>query len=126
MDYKSYCELFYSAHYLPIAIYQNNAFLCSAGFYEESDPYPFVFHKLTAKEGPAVYVSSDTGYYGYVPFKDGIHSLVVGPTYSTPVTDGFIRSYMNKNAISLNRYGEIASFLGGISQYTYNQLLNLL
>lgn len=126
MDYKSYCELFYSAHYLPIAIYQNNAFLCSAGFYEESDPYPFVFHKLTAKEGPAVYVSSDTGYYGYVPFKDGIHSLVVGPTYSTPVTDGFIRSYMNKNAISLNRYGEIASFLGGISQYTYNQFLNLL
>ena len=68
MDYKSYCELFYSAHYLPIAIYQNNAFLCSAGFYEESDPYPFVFHKLTAKEGPAVYVSSDTGYYGYLPF----------------------------------------------------------
>lgn len=39
---------------------------------------------------------------------------------------GFIRSYMNKNAISLNRYGEIASFLGGISQYTYNQFLNLL
>jgi AraC-like DNA-binding protein len=33
---------------------------------------------------------------------------------------------MNKNAISLNRYGEIASFLGGISQYTYNQFLNLL
>lgn len=43
-----------------------------------------------------------------------------------PVTDEFIRSYMSKNAIPPTRYGEIASFLGGISQYTYNQFLNLL
>ena len=33
---------------------------------------------------------------------------------------------MSKNAIPPTRYGEIASFLGGISQYTYNQFLNLL
>ena len=33
---------------------------------------------------------------------------------------------MSKNALSHDRYGEIASYLGGIPQYTYNQFLNLL
>ncbi len=126
MDYNAYCEMFYAAHYLPIAVYAEGSFLCSSGFYEEGDPYPFVFPKLMEMGSPAVYVSSDTGYYGYVQFKNGVHSIVLGPAYSTPVTDGFIRSYMSKNAISPERYGEIASFLGGISQYTYNQFLNLL
>ena len=51
---------------------------------------------------------------------------MLGPAYATPVTDGFIRSYMNKNAIPPERYGEIASYLGGIPQYTFNQFLNLL
>ncbi len=126
MDYPAYCEMFYAAHYLPLAAYVGGSFLCSSGFYEEGDPYPFVLPKLMALGSPAVYVSSDTGYYGYVRCKDGVHSLVLGPAYSTLVTDGFIRSYMSKNAISPERYGEIASFLGGISQYTYNQFLNLL
>ncbi len=126
MDYSAYCEMFYAAHYLPIAAYAGKSFLCSSGCYEEGDPYPFVLPKLMEMGSPAVYVSSDTGYYGYVQCKDGLHGLVLGPAYSTPVTDGFIRSYMSKNAIPPERYGEIASFLGGISQYTYNQFLNLL
>ena len=126
MDDQAYCEMFYAAHYLPVAVYAGGSFLCSAGFYAEGDPYPFVLPKLVELGSPAVYVSSDTGYYGYVQCKDGVHSLVLGPAYSTPVTDEFIRSYMSKNAIPPTRYGEIASFLGGISQYTYNQFLNLL
>lgn len=126
MDYQAYCEMFYASHYLPVAVYENNTFVFASGFYGEGDPYPFAFPKLREQGSPAVYVSSDTGYYGYVSFGDGSHSLVLGPTYSTPVTDDFIRAYMSKNAISPNRYGEIASFLGGISQHTYNQFLNLL
>ena len=126
MDDQAYCEMFYAAHYLPVAVYAGGSFLCSAGFYADGDPYPFVLPKLMELGSPAVYVSSDTGYYGYVQCKDGVHSLVLGPAYSTPVTDEFIRSYMSKNAIPPTRYGEIASFLGCISQYTYNQFLNLL
>lgn len=126
MNYNTYCEMFYAAHYLPIAFYQNGHFLCSAGYHEEGDPYPFALPKLMAMGSPAVYVSSDTGYYGLVNCGDGSHCFVLGPAYATPVTDGFIRSYMSKNAIPPERYGEIASYLGGIPQYTYNQFLNLL
>ena len=125
-DYTSYCEMFYAAHYLPIAMYDESGFICASGFYEDGDPYPFVLPKLLAMSSPAVYVSSDTGYYGLVNCADSRHCFVLGPAYATPVTDGFIRSYMNKNAIPPERYGEIASYLGGIPQYTFNQFLNLL
>ena len=118
--------MFYAAHYLPIAMYDENGFVCASGYYEDGDPYPFVLPKLLASGNPAVYVSSDTGYYGLVKSKDGEHCFVLGPAYSTPVTDEFIRSFISKNAISPTRYGEIASYLGGIPQYTYNQFLNLL
>ena len=125
-DYRSCCEMFYAAHYLPIALYQNGRFLCASGYHEDGDPYPFALPKLMAMGSPAIYVSSDTGYYGLVGCGDGTHCFVLGPAYSTPVADGFVRSYMSKNAISPDRYGEIASYLGGIPQYTYNQFLNLL
>lgn len=125
-DYSTYCEMFYSAHYLPIALYNTNGFVCTSGFYEDGDPYPFALPKLLALGSPSVYVSSDTGYYGLVKCADDEHYFVLGPAYSTPVTDDFIRAYMSKNAIHPSRYGDIASFLGGIPQYTYNQFLNLL
>ena len=122
----SFCEMFYAAHYVPIAMYEGTRFLCASGFYEDDDPYPFVLPKLTAMGSPAIYVSSDTGYYGLVRDGDGIHCFVLGPAYSTPVTDGFVRSYISKNAISTHRYEQIESFLSGIPQYTYNQFMNLL
>lgn len=126
MDYSAYCDMFYAAHYLPIAMYDENGFVCASGFYEEGDPYPFALQKLLAMGSPAIYVSSDTGYYGLVKCADDKHCFVLGPAYSTPVTDGFIRSYMSKNAIAPSRYGEIASFLSGIPQYTYNRFANML
>lgn len=126
MDHAYYCKMFYAAHYLPVAMYDESGFVCASGFYEEGDPYPFVLPKLLALGSPAVYVSSDTGYYGLVKSADASCYFVLGPAYSTPVTDGFIRSFMGKNAIPPARYGEIASFLGAIPQYTYNQFLNLL
>ena len=88
--------------------------------------YPFVLPKLMSMTSPAIYVSSDTGYYGLVKDSDGTYCFVLGPAYSTPVTEGFVRSYISKNAISPHRYEEITSFLESIPQYTYNQFLNLL
>lgn len=81
---------------------------------------------MTGHKSPSVYVSSDTGYYGLVKCGDGLHAFVLGPAYSTPVTEEFIRSYIRKNMLPISRYEEIASFLRSIPQYTYNQFLNLL
>ena len=125
-NYQNFCEIFYAAHYLPVALYEGERFVCASGSYEEGDPYPFAFSKLTGRKSPSVYVSSDTGYYGLVRCGDGLHSFVLGPAYSTPVTEEFIRSYIRKNTLSISRYEEIASFLRSIPQYTYNQFLNLL
>ena len=53
MDDQAYCEMFYAAHYLPVAVYAGGSFLCSAGFYAEGDPYPFVLPKLMEQIGRA-------------------------------------------------------------------------
>ena len=124
-DLRSFCYLFYASHYLPIALYQRSHFICSAGFYDDEDPYPFVLSKLLKLDSPAVYVSSDTGYYGLVRY-DGNSFFILGPAYSTPVTEEGIRIYIQKNARSPDLWGDIAQFLGGIPQYNYNQFLNLL
>ena len=41
-DYSNFCEMFFAAHYLPIALYKGHQYVCSAGFYDNTDPYPFV------------------------------------------------------------------------------------
>ena len=124
-DLHGFCNLFYASHYLPIALYHHSEFVCSAGFYDDSDPYPFALPKLLKLGSPAVYVSSDTGYYGLVRHDDDSF-FILGPAYSTPVTEESIRIYIKKNAIPPTLRNDIAQFLGGIPQYTYNQFLNLL
>lgn len=125
-NYQNFCEIFYASHYLPIALYEEDRFVCASGFYEDGDPYSFVFSKLTGRKSPSVYVSSDTGYYGLVRCGDGLHAFVLGPAYNTPVTEEFIRSYIRKNMLPISHCEKIASFLRSIPQYTYNQFLNLL
>ncbi len=122
---SDFCSLFYAAHYLPIALYENGQFVCASGFSAPGDPYPFVFPRLADRESPALYISSDTGYYGLVRCGE-CSAFVLGPAYSTPVTEDFVRSYMRKNALDPEKFEETMSFLGSIPQYTYNRFLNLL
>ena len=53
-NYQNFCEIFYASHYLPIAMYEGEHFVCASGFYEEGDPYPFVFSKMTGYKSPSV------------------------------------------------------------------------
>lgn len=123
--FRSFCSLFYASHYLPTALYDKDDFVCAVGFPGDGDPYPFVREKLMGQGNPAVYVSSDTGCYGLVRC-DASHCLILGPVYSTPVTEETALIYLSKNAIPSQQKGEIAQFLAGIPTYTYNQFLNLL
>lgn len=125
-NYNDFCKMFYAAHYLPIAMYSEEGFICSSGYVSNDDPYPFVYEKLQDMGSPAVYVSSDTGYFGLVSSSDNRHRFIIGPTYSTPVTDSVIRAFMKKNVIALSSYSETEAFLSSIPTYSYNQFLNLL
>ncbi len=118
--------MFYSSHYLPLALYEDGEYVSSYGFPENTDPYPFVYRKLKALEPPSVSESSDTGFFGMVSSPDGRYSIVIGPVYTTPVTDSYILSYMQRNAISPERKEETAFFLRSIPPYSYSRFLNLL
>lgn len=124
MNCVDFCNLFYASHYLPIAYYNETGLVATAGYLSAEDPYPFVLSKLISQSSPAVYISSDTGYYGMVRAKDGYY--IIGPAYGITVSDDIVRSFMNKNAIPVSQKSEVSQFLNGLPQYTYNHFLNLL
>ena len=126
MDYRTFAEMFYSSHYLPLALYEGGEYVSSYGFPGASDPYPFIYPKLKAQPSPAVAESSDTGFFGMVSSPDGRYSIVLGPAYTTPVTDSYILSYMQRNALSPERREETEFFLRSIPLYSYPRFLNLL
>lgn len=118
--------MFYSSHYLPLALYENGEYVSSYGFPGPDDPYPFVYPKLKAQPSPAVAESSDTGFFGMVNSPDGQYSIVLGPAYTTTVTDSYILSYMQRNALSPEKMEETEFFLRSIPLYSYSRFLNLL
>lgn len=124
MNYVEFCNLFYASHYLPIAYYNETGLVATAGYLNTEDPYPFVLSKLAFQSSPAVYVSSDTGYYGMVRSEQGYY--IIGPAYGIVVSDDIVRAFMNKNALPASQESEVSQFLKGLPKYTYNHFLNLL
>ncbi len=118
--------MFYSSHYLPLALYEDGEYVSSYGFPENTDPYPFIYRKLKTLPSPWVSESSDTGFFGIVSSPDGRYSIVLGPVYTTPVTDSYILSYMQRNALPPSKKEETAFFLRNIPPYSYSRFLNLL
>ena len=90
MDYPAFCQLFYASHHLPLALYENDKFVLSCGFQENTDPYPLIYSKLKALLEPSLYpvIYEDSGFsfYGRVQDLDNHFSIVIGPTHNTSVT----------------------------------------
>lgn len=126
-NYEAYCRTFYVSHYLPIAYYENGEELCTVGFPEGIPTYQAVLRiLLTAPQNPAVYSMPDMGLYGIIRFHESNSYLVLGPAYSTNISDEIVRAYMGNNAISRNRHSEIQQFLCSIPHFTYNRFVYLL
>lgn len=123
----AFCRHFYASHYLPIAYYQQDALLFSAGFPDGQPLYQAIARPLLlSDQNPAVYSAPDSGLYGLVRVGSGGGHFLVGPAYSGGITDEILRTYMSGNALPRQREPEVAQFLSAIPQYSYNRFLNML
>ena len=126
-NYEAYCRTFYVSHFLPIAYYESGKELYAAGFPEGIPTYQAVLRiLLTAPQNPAVYSMPDMGLYGIIRLHGSNSYLVLGPAFSSSISDEIVRAYMSHNAISRNRQSEIQQFLCSIPHFTYNRFLYLL
>lgn len=122
------CELFYAAHYVPMALCDNQKVM---EIYSSLDrPLDFTRSALPKareiKEKLRLFTAEDLGMYGFLRLKSEGGFLLVGPVFDRPVTENMVTLFSRKNGIGNRDWQVLYWFLSGIPRYTYNQFMNLL
>lgn len=127
-DYKNICELFYLSHYVPIAYFDKGQLTYLEGYPDISAPYDVVLNRIADFELTLdIFTDDSLGHYGIVPIPDTDVLLMIGPVFSTLVSQQIVHAYMRELTISLNQFQLVFDFLSSIPLYTYNhfgQLIN--
>lgn len=125
--YQSFCDLFYASHYVPIFYYgKDHVLLYSCSALENLQPPYFVRKKLSANPSPAIFFSTETGYYGKIDYKKENAYFIVGPFFSGDITPEMLQGFMKAHTFESEKSGEISEFLMSIPKYTYNRFLNMI
>lgn len=125
--YKSFGELFYAAHYVPVFCYNDSddlLFSCTP-FNDLEPPYQ-VRKKLATEILPAAFFSTETGFYGKIELKKYSGYIIVGPVFGSDITLEILQGFMNAHTIEHNKSDEVFGFLMNIPKYSYNRFLNML
>lgn len=123
-----FCDLFYSVHFLPIALYTDEKQIAVYTSLEKQINvfYTALPYLMKTEQNPAVFTSEEAGVYGKVHIAESNDSIVIGPVFSGEVSEEAVYGFMRINAIPVEYKNDITTFLGALPKYTYNQFLNLL
>ena len=128
-DIKSFCRLFYESTFLPINCYdyasdQSYTYPEDAGFdIIVNNPSPDF---LNFKKNPDYFVSDSFTYYGYVESSGHDYCLIVGPVFSTPVTESDTHNFMKEWTIDASFHSRVSHFLQSIPPQSLYSFLNVL
>ena len=128
-DIKSFCRLFYESTFLPINCYdyasdQSYTYPEDAGFdIIVNNPSPDF---LNFKKNPDYFVSDSFTYYGYVESSGRDYCLIVGPVFSTPVTESDTHNFMKEWTIDASFHSRVSHFLQSIPPQSLYSFLNVL
>lgn len=126
MDALAYCCMFYASHYIPISYYDDKGCILSYGYTKDLTNHNSVYQLLLdEKEKPAVIIGQDMGTYAIIEVNENRDHIILGPSFSSNVTDNSVRSYMTMNYIHNDEVQKVAEFLKSIPRHSYNQFLNL-
>lgn len=125
--YKTFSEMFYSAHYVPIFCFNDSdELLFSCTSFNDIEPPYRVRKQLAANIPPSVFFSTETGFYGKIELKKYSGYIIIGPVFSEDITLEILQCFMNTHTIEHNKSDETLSFLMSIPKYSYNRFLNML
>ena len=128
-DLKAFCELFYASTSIPIGYYHASPDNdCSFPSILED---PSVFKGILSgfrhfTKNPDYFISQSFGYYGYIKPEHADCVIMIGPVFSTPISDLTLRTFMQEWAISQEHKPDILQFLVNIPQISFNQFLQTL
>lgn len=128
-DIKTFCKLFYDSTLFPINYfdYQTDESLTfpeNAGFHIiTDDPSP---EFLNFRKNPDYFLSDSFAYYGFIESKRHDFCLILGPLFSTPVSESMIHSFMKEWAINSDSRSMVVQFLQSTPLISFNQFINVL
>lgn len=125
--YKNIVELFYSSHYVSIAYYHKRKLSYLTGYPDVPVPYDTVIsHTPSSEMTVGIYTSDSLGYYGIIGTSDPDDLFLIGPVYSTTVSQQAVRDYMHELFIPLDCFQTVFDFFRSTPLYSYNQFLHLI
>ena len=120
-----YCELFYSAHYLPIILIRDDLDECIS-FSSFNKWHNVVIQELDykVKKYPAIINSVNLGFFGVLKTND--YYLIIGPAITRKKDNNEIKIICRNKELSENDIELLKELLFNIPTYTYNSFYNLL
>ena len=74
-------------------------------------------------KNPDYFIAQSFSYYGYIKPEHADCVIIIGPVFSTPISDLTLRTFMQEWAISQEHKPDILQFLVNIPQISFNQFL---
>lgn len=127
-DLKTYCELFYSSHFVPITLYEGTKVIA---FYSSLDKSlnlstRVISHITSAINNPDIFSIPHEGQYSLIRVNGSNYSIVIGPVFFYRVTKDIVRSVASSNFIKDEELSSLENFLCSIPMYTYNKFQYLI
>ena len=102
-DLKAFCELFYASTSIPIGYYHASP--------DDDCSFPSILEDPSVFKGilsgfrhftknPDYFIAQSFGYYGYIKPEHADCVIIIGPVFSTPISDLTLRTFMQEWAIS--------------------------
>lgn len=128
-DLNSFCQLFYATTSIPISYYHIPT--------DHSCSYPPILDDPSLFKGtlssfmhftknPDYFISQSFSYWGYVKPLNSDSTIIIGPIFSTPVSDSTLHHFMHEWAISHEQRAEISQFLTNIPPISFHRFLLIL
>lgn len=128
-DLKAFCRLFYLSTAVPVSCchYPAGSITSFPAAPGDEALYKSIPSELMhLKKNPDYFISQSFGYFGYIDVPRMESGVIIGPVFSTPVSDQSLHSYMQEWAIGGEHKDEIAQFLYNIPLLSFDQFLHML
>ncbi len=124
-----FCKQFYEATGIPIRYVEipTNHYESFPTLLDDAD----IFRMLpdgfsTFKWNPDYFISPSFSYYGFTMNQSDDTVIIIGPIYSTPVSDATVHAFMKEWSIHPDHFDQMQEFLRNIPSLSFNRFLQTL
>lgn len=124
---KTFCELFYASHYIPIAIFDDKGKEISVLTSQTNiqDLYCNMYAHIKKPTNPVLHTTG-FGRYGVIDVNNGAYSVIIGPVFNCIISKEIVDGFMHEHGIPFAYQQEAFDFINALPQMSYNQFVNLI